>query len=217
MADIRVYLKENETNILDFPITPSEVGVEGASELELERIHELGEVALFSGKNLKTTELAGFFPNQYYPFCNYKDIKKPYEYVRQVEKWMYNGTKLRLIIADTHTNIQVMINNFKYDEQFGGRDVYFSLSLVECVDIKLNRTSNSTSKPNNNNTNRPTENKPNTSKKTHKVVKGDTLWDIAKKYYGKGSDYPKIKEKNKKKYPSLAKNNYIYANWELEL
>ena len=35
------------------------------------------------------------------------------------------------------------------------------------------------------------------SKQTiHIVKKGDTLYDIAKKYYGKGSSYKKIIEKN---------------------
>ena len=53
------------------------------------------------------------------------------------------------------------------------------------------------------------------TQKTHKVVKGDSLWAIAQKYYGKGSLYPKIKEANKSKYPSLAKSNVIYTNMEL--
>ena len=54
------------------------------------------------------------------------------------------------------------------------------------------------------------------SKQTiHTVKKGDTLYDIAKKYYGKGSSYKKIIEKNKSKYPSLAKNTIIKAGWKL--
>jgi nucleoid-associated protein YgaU len=52
---------------------------------------------------------------------------------------------------------------------------------------------------------------------TYTVVKGDTLWGIAKKYYGDGSKYPQIKEKNKAKYSSLSKNNIIYVGWVLEL
>ena len=55
----------------------------------------------------------------------------------------------------------------------------------------------------------------NSTQKTHKVVKGDSLWAIAQKHYGNGSLYPKIKEANKSKYKSLAKNNIIYVNWEL--
>ena len=52
---------------------------------------------------------------------------------------------------------------------------------------------------------------------TYTVVKGDSLWSIAQKYYGNGSKYPQIKEKNKYKYPSLSKNNIIYVGWVLEI
>ena len=68
------------------------------------------------------------------------------------------------------------------------------------------------SKYNNNNSN---NNNTNNAQKIHKVVKGDSLWAIAQKHYGKGSLYPKIKEANKSKYPSLAKSNVIYTNMEL--
>ena len=213
---IEVYLKENNDNILRFPITPSEVGAEGTSEINIEKVNGLGEVSIFGGKNLRTATLSGFFPNKKYSFCNYTDFKKPYEFVRMIEKWMYEGTKIRYIVADTHSNIQVMITSFDYKEQDGTRDVYYNISLTECIDIKINKTSQ-TNNNSNNNTNRPTENNPSSNKKIHKVVKGDSLWAIAQKYYGNGSKYPQIKEKNKAKYPSLSKNNIIYVGWELEL
>src|SRR5699024_6358077 len=46
--------------------------------------------------------------------------------------------------------------------------------------------------------------------KTHKVIKGDCLWDIAQKYYGKGSLYTKIKEANKSKYPKGNQQCYLH-------
>ena len=95
--------------------------------------------------------------------------------------------------ADTHSNIQVMITSFDYKEQDGTRDVYYNISLTECIDIKINKTSQANNNSNNN-TNRPTENNPSSNKKIHKVVKGDSLWAIAQKYYGNGSKYPQIKE-----------------------
>ena len=110
-----------------------------------------------------------------------------------------------------------MITNFDYKEQDGTRDVYYNISLTECIDIKINKTNQSNNNSNNNNTNRPVENNPSANKKIHKVVKGDSLWAIAKKHYGNGSKYPQIKEKNKAKYPSLSKNNIINVGWELEL
>ena len=175
-------------------------------------------MSLFSGVELKSIPIDSFFPNKDYSFCTYNNIEKPYELVRKLETWQNNGTKLRYIVTDTYTNIPVMINSFTYQEQDGTGDVYFNLSLVEYKEIKLNKTSSSdNSNSNNNATNRPTENapKPSGENKTHKVVKGDSLWSIAQKYYGDGSKYPKIKEANKSKYPSLSKNNIIYTNMEL--
>ena len=215
---LELYLKENDSNVLRFPVTPSEVICETSANISTESINDLGNVSLFSGVELKSIPIDSFFPNKDYSFCTYSNIEKPYELVRKLETWQNNGTKLRYIVTDTYTNIPVMINSFTYQEQDGTGDVYFNLSLVEYKEIKLNKTSSSdNSNSNNNATNRPTENapKPNGENKTHKVVKGDSLWSIAQKYYGDGSKYPKIKEANKSKYPSLSKNNIIYTNMEL--
>lgn len=45
----------------------------------------------------------------------------------------------------------------------------------------------------------------------HTVVKGDTLWEIAKKYLGNGSRYPEIKALN-----GLT-SNVIYSGWKLKI
>ena len=45
----------------------------------------------------------------------------------------------------------------------------------------------------------------------HTVVKGDTLWDIAKAYLGDGSRYPEIKELNN------LTSNVIYSGWKLKI
>ena len=215
---LELYLKENDSNVLRFPVTPSEVICETSANISIESINDLGNVSLFSGVELKSIPIDSFFPNKNYSFCTYNNIEKPYELVRKLETWQNNGTKLRYIVSDGYTNIPVMINSFTYQEQDGTGDVYFNLSLVEYKEIKLNKTSSSdNSNSNNNATNRPTENapKPSGENKTHKVVKGDSLWSIAQKYYGDGSKYTKIKEANKDKYTSLSKNNIIYVNWEL--
>lgn len=55
---------------------------------------------------------------------------------------------------------------------------------------------------------------PTVQTKTHTVVKGDTLWAISKKYYGKGSDYMKIYNANK----NILKNpNLIYPGQKLTI
>ena len=47
--------------------------------------------------------------------------------------------------------------------------------------------------------------------RVHTVVKGDTLWDIAVKYLGKGSRYTEIKKLN-----GLT-SNVIYSGWKLKI
>lgn len=48
----------------------------------------------------------------------------------------------------------------------------------------------------------------------HTVVKGDTLWAISKKYYGKGSRYPEIFEANR---PMLSHPDRIYVGQVLRI
>lgn len=50
-----------------------------------------------------------------------------------------------------------------------------------------------------------------TDYRIHTVVKGDTLWDIAALYLGKGSRYPEIKTLNG------LKSNVIYSGWKLKI
>lgn len=75
-----------------------------------------------------------------------------------------------------------------------------------------NKTSPSTPSTNANNT-KPKVDPPKQTK-THTVKKGDTLWAISKKYYGKGSDYPKIFNANKDK---LKDPNKIYPGQVLTI
>lgn len=57
----------------------------------------------------------------------------------------------------------------------------------------------------------PSEERTEETYRIHTVVKGDTLWDIAKKYLGDGSRYPEIKTLNG------LKSNVIYSGWKLKI
>lgn len=216
---MEIYLGTDNDKIR-FPVVPSSIGVNRSNNIDVESVIKLGEVPIFNGTSLKTIEFTSFFPNQEYNFCDYTGFMKPYEFSEKIQKWMYEGKPLRIIVTDSPTNMQCLIQQFDTIEQDGTRDLYFTLSLLEYRPIEvpnLNNNSNNASNNFSNNTNRPTgtNNNSNNTQKTHKVKKGDCIGDIAQKYYGKGSLYPKIKEANKSKYPSLAKNNVIYVGMEL--
>ena len=212
---MEIYLGTDNDKIR-FPVVPSSIGVSRSNNIDTQAVIKLGEVPIFNGTSLKTIELTSFFPNQEYSFCDYTGFMKPYEFSEKIQRWMYQGTPVRIIITDSPTNMQCLIQQFDTVEQDGTRDLYFTLNLIEYrpIEVPVIKIDTNTSNASNNTT-RPTEQANNTTQKVHKVVKGDSLWAIAQKYYGKGSLYPKIKEANKSKYPSLAKNNIIYPNWEL--
>ena len=216
---MEIYLGTDDDKIR-FPVVPPSIGVNRSNNIDAESVIKLGEVPIFNGTSLKTIELTSFFPNQEYSFCDYTGFMKPYEFSDKIQKWMYEGKPLRIIVTDSPTNMQCLIQQFDTVEQDGTRDLYFTLNLLEYRPVEVPNLSSSNTNSNSNNTqntSRPSEtnNNSNNQQKTHKVVKGDTLYDIAKKYYGNGNLYTKIKEANKSKYPSLAKNNIIQVKWEL--
>ena len=211
---MEIYLGTDNDKIR-FPVVPSSIGVNRSNNIDTESAIKLGEVPIFNGTSLKTIEFTSFFPNQEYNFCDYTGFMKPYEFSEKIQKWMYEGKPLRVIVTDSPTNMQCLIQQFDTVEQDGTRDLYFTLNLLEYRPIEVPNLSDSSSSSSSDNLARPSEEITNNTQKTHKVVKGDCLWDIAQKYYGKGSLYLKIKEANKTKYPSLAKNNIIQVKWEL--
>ena len=216
---MEIYLGTDDDKIR-FPVVPPSIGVNRSNNIDTESVIKLGEVPIFNGTSLKTIEFTSFFPNQEYSFCDYTGFMKPYEFSEKIQKWMYEGKPLRVIVTDSPTNMQCLIQQFDTVEQDGTRDLYFTLNLLEYRPIEVPNLSGSNTNSNSNNTqntSRPNEvnTNSNNQQKTHKVVRGDTLYDIAKKYYGNGNLYPKIKEANKAKYPSLAKNNIIQVKWEL--
>ena len=200
------------------PVMPSEFERVIDAGYDTNAIIGLGDVAVLTSNGLAQLSLSSFFPNNEYSFNEYSNVPKPYDMVRYFKEWKNKGTVVRVILTGTDINQEMYVTNFSYGERDGTGDVYYNMDLLEYRPIIVPTVTENNSN-NTQNTNRPTDtnnkNDSSNKQKTHKVVKGDCLWDIAQKYYGKGSLYPKIKEANKSKYPSLAKNNVIYVNWEL--
>ena len=216
---MEMYLKKDDKDIFRFPVLPSAINVQDYAITNDSNITGLGDVTVFGGKGLRTIEISSFFPNpkKKYRFVNYTDYPKQYDCVTKIKKWMDKGEVLRFIVTGTEINFQVRITDFEYSEQDGTRDVYFTINLKEYRKIKISSTTPKKKKTDNKDRTdtKETDNKP--KQKTYTVKSGDTLYDIAKKYYGKGSDYKKIIEKNKSKYPSLAKSTTLKKGWVLTI
>lgn len=151
-------------------------------------INQLGEINLIGKTGLMSMTIESFFPNQQYSFCLYRDFQKPYEYIKQLLKWKESGRPIRVIVTGTPINYAMAIESLTYSEVDGTGDVYFSLELKEYKFIKT---------PSSNTLTIPTTQRETKSLATHYTVqKGDTLWLIAKKVTGDGSNYKAIAQKN---------------------
>lgn len=204
---MEIWLKsENES--IRLPVLPEEFEIEKSAEFDNKRIVKGKKIDIFNGVDLMTAPLESFFPkNTNATYCEYGGVLDPYSYVSTIEEWIEKGTILRYIVTGTNINISCRIKNFSYREQDGTGDVYYKISLQEHNEIKFTKVKEVSKKPSTENKgNRPS--KPTSNDKQvryYTVKKGDCLWNISKKYYGKGSDYNKIYNANKDKIknPSL--------------
>ena len=133
---MEIYLGTDDDKIR-FPVVPSAIGVNRSNNIDTQSVIKLGEVPIFNGTSLKTIELVSFFPNQEYSFCDYTGFMKPYEFSDKIQKWMYEGKPLRIIVTDSPTNMQCLIQQFDTVEQDGTRDLYYTLSLLEYRPIQV--------------------------------------------------------------------------------
>lgn len=200
---MQFWLKENDSSTFMLPINPSEYTISSGNTVTTLNINEIGEIALYSGNKLYSITISSFFPRQVYNFCNYRNILLPEAYIEKIEKWRSSGTVIRLIITGSKINIPVLIENFRYGERDGTRDIYYEIILREYKYLKVLSSNDSLRGEN---SSRAVE--LSKTRGTYTVVEGDSLWDIAVKYYGNGAKYLNIVNANKDK---IKNPNLIHA------
>ena len=186
----------NNKERIRLPVIPSYFEVTIPHQNTTVNINELGEINLIGKTGLVSMTIESFFPNQQYSFCLYRDFQKPYEYIKQLLKWKDSGKPIRVIVTGTPINYAMAIESLIYSEVDGTGDVYFTLEVREYKFIKT-PSSNTLTTKNRTQLTTPTTQREIKSLATHYTVqKGDTLWLIAKKVTGEGSNYRAIAQKN---------------------
>ena len=208
------------------PIAPEKLQLKiGNNNKTLTLINE-GEINILKKAKLTEIDFDILLPNVKYPFATYnnsfqnasyflenieklKTSEKPFQFI--VSRKMPNGK----ILFDT--NIKVSLEDYTISEEAEeGFDVKVTIKLKQYKDYST-KTVQITIKQERQRPvvvqtpSRPATTAPTT--RTYTVVRGDCLWNIAKKYYGNGSQYTKIYNANRDKIknPSLIYPGQVFV------
>ena len=222
------WLQKDNDSKFQLPVNPSKFTVTVVNKNTVVNVIQLGDINLIGKSGLREVSLSSFFPARVYNFSNMSTEKDPMDYVRRIETWRNAGEPIRVIITGT-INMECTIESFSYGEQDATRDIYYTIALKEYRKPKVVTVVNASNTGGSNTgasstgassteagttSTRTTQPEDTNSGKTYTVKSGDSLWKIAKQFYGNGANYTKIYEANKDKIknPSL-----IYAGQVLTI
>lgn len=196
---------------INIPVLPAKLNVSSPGKNERVTVLELGEVLLLRKKGLRILSWESFFPVSKAPYT-VGQIRDPVSIVQAIQKARDQKSPVRFLITgtDLDCNLRMGIDSFEYEERSGELgDLYYTIKLYEWKDISPKRIVLPEKKEEPAKTQEPERpGKPEQTSKTYTVKSGDCLWNIAKKFYGKGSDYTKIYNANKGKIGSNPNLNY---------
>jgi LysM repeat protein len=211
------------------PIAPSKIQTKIKNQNKTMNLINNGEVSILKAAGLSEISFDLLLPNVKYPFATYKsgfveakvfldEIEK-----MKVEKQPFQFKVIRKfpngkMLFDTDMKVSLEDYTIKEDAK-QGFDIVVTIKLKQYKDFgtkicEVTYTDDeATATPK---TVRETKNSPapTASVKKHTVVKGDCLWNIAKKYYGDGSKYKIIEDANGDK---IKNPNLIYPGQVLTI
>lgn len=192
---------------LSMPVTPEQWRVELGRSVEQLDMAQVGQVnlpgleALFNEQNTFLLPSSG---------RNYTDVwysGSPYVFVELLVKWSRAGEPLRLIVTGTPVNVPVLLGPVRYGEQDGTGDVYVTLTFRQYREL----TAVTVERPETGNQSRTAPKAAQTAQ-SYTVKKGDTLWGIARRFYGSGQLAYKLAS-----YNGIKNANLIYPGQTVKL
>ncbi len=202
------------------PVNPEEIKRTRNLNVETYQVLGTGQVSIPSYCELEEYSFEAEFPSQDYQYIESGARADADYYEKMFKKAQKNKKPIRFIASNDITDdisVRVLVKSIEVIEKAGEEgDKYISLTLMEYKGASKRyiavQTPTATVKQEDTATNSEAVNPAVTNNKTHTVQSGDTLWGIAKKYYGNGAQYPKIASAN-----SIANPNVISAGQVLSI
>ncbi|WNX85792.1 LysM peptidoglycan-binding domain-containing protein [Agathobaculum sp. NTUH-O15-33] len=189
------------------PVTPQKYEITLSADMQTVSLLGFGDVNLAGERKLFATTLGPFLlPTQAYQFNDPTAVLNPYYYISFFELAKDNKQALRLIVSDTPTQYEVLIEDALFAEQDGTNDLYLTLKVrqyrqpqpmtvcggqKEAAKAVIAAPARATATPQQ------------TDVRSHTVGPGDTLSGICRTYYGNANLYPKLATYNGIKNPDL--------------
>lgn len=202
------------------PVNPEEIKRTRNLNVETYQVLGTGQVSVPSYCELEEYSFEAEFPSQDYQYVEPGARSDADYYEKMFKKAQKNKKPIRFIASNDITDdisMRVLVKSVEVIEKAGEEgDKYISLTLMEYKGASKRyiavQTPTATVKQEDTATNSEAVNPAVTDNKTHTVQSGDTLWGIAKKYYGNGAQYPKIASAN-----SIVNPNIIHVGQVLSI
>lgn len=177
-----IFLNSKTGEQLTMPVTPSEFRVEiGRAVTQLD-MAQTGQVNLPGLEALFNEQQTFLLPSSARNYTSAGYGGDPYGIVDTLTRWSQSGDVLRMIVTDTPVNLPVLLAPVRYGEQDGTGDVYVTLTMRQYRELAAETTEQAAT--GNAGRAQPQETK---TVDTYTVVRGDTMWGIARRYYGDGT------------------------------
>ena len=193
------------------PVNPEEIKRSRELNIETYLVLEEGQVSIPSYCGLEEISFEAEFPSQDVNYMEPGAEADADYYEKMFRKAQKNKKPIRFIASNDISDdisVKVLVKSVEVVEKAGEEgDKYISLTLMEYKGAGKRYVAVQAPDATVKQEETPlAENPAVTANKTHTVQSGDTLWGIAKKYYGNGSQYPKIMSAN----PDIKNPNLIY-------
>jgi hypothetical protein len=223
---IKIFFTYDDRKIM-LPVNPPNLLMERSGANQKEEIVKLGKINILRTPELASMELTGFFPAA--PNAPWvlsaNDFRSPASCIEFFETVWFAKKPMEISFSDMEVSLtdtgaapgtkpMVSIEEFSCDRRGGDADVYYKLGLLEYKPFrsKAINTAPVTVDGQTMAVREPEREETRSVPATHTVIPGDTLCNIALKYYGDDGKHKDIAKAN-----NIANPNVIHAGQVLKL
>lgn len=175
---------------ITFTVNPEEVVISRPNTNRVLPLAMGGTVNAWGGRGLREVKLVTFLPDSASPFFGGESAETV---LSELRRWQDSGDPVRLIISDSDINDAFLIEDVTELLREGDRDVGLALTLRE---YKLKSALASLAGEGGGAAASPVREEARSVPQTYTIRVGDTLWGIATRFYGDGTLWRSLAEKN---------------------